>query len=193
MNLFMESPQTKMFLYVSVLMLLVQVTLSSILTTPSRGCLSCTGKPVDFSVNSLALGEPCGVYTQSCARGLRCEPPVDEVKPLHALLEGRGVCSNVSSTTPATQVYPVVIELVPTEDPNEAPCRKLLMKVISGLDAHLFKSHHDIYMPNCEKNGFYKKKQCWSSRRKQRGKCWCVDEKGLPVAPKSKQKGVLIC
>lgn len=108
MNLFMESLQTKMFLYVSVLMQLVhEVALSSILTTPSRGCLTCTGKSVDLNVNSLALGEPCGVYTLSCARGLRCEPPVDEFKPLHALLEGRGVCSTVSSTTPATQVYPV--------------------------------------------------------------------------------------
>lgn len=33
------------------------------------------------------------------------------------------------------------------------------MEVIKSLDSHLIKSPHDIYIPNCEKNGFYKKKQ----------------------------------
>ncbi|KAM4740169.1 insulin-like growth factor-binding protein 6 [Anableps anableps] len=180
-----------MLLYVNILMLLVkEVALSSILTTPSRGCPTCTGRSVDLNVASLASGEPCGVYTLSCAPGLRCEPSKDELRPLRALLEGRGVCSNVSSTTSATLVYPV--ELAPTEDPKEAPCRKLLTKIIRGLDANLFKSNH-IYIPNCEKSGFYKKKQCWSSQGKQRGKCWCVDENGLPVPPKTKQNGSVIC
>ncbi|XP_014851705.1 PREDICTED: insulin-like growth factor-binding protein 6 [Poecilia mexicana] len=192
MKLLMESLQIKMLLCVNILALLVrEVALSSILTTPSRGCPTCTGKPVDLNVASLAPGEPCGVYTLSCAPGLRCEPPQDEPRPLRALLEGRGVCSNVSSTTPTTQVYPA--ESAPTEEPNEAPCRKLLMKVIQDLDAHLFKSRHDIYIPNCDKSGFYKRKQCWSSLGKQRGKCWCVDENGLSVPPKTKRQGNVNC
>lgn len=41
----------------------------------------------------------------------------------------------------------------------QAPCRKLLTSLIRGLDAHLFKSNHDIYMPNCDKRGFFRKKQ----------------------------------
>lgn len=103
----MESLQIKMLLYVNILILLVrEVALSSILTTPSRGCPTCTGKPVGLNVASLAPGEPCGVYTLSCAPGLRCEAPQEEPRPLRALLEGRGVCSNVSSTTPTPQVYP---------------------------------------------------------------------------------------
>ncbi|XP_047203784.1 insulin-like growth factor-binding protein 5 [Girardinichthys multiradiatus] len=192
MKLLMEILPIKMFLHVNILMLLVQkVALSSIPTRPSGGCPTCTGESVDLHVASLSSGEPCGIYTLSCAPGLRCEPLKDELRPLHALLEGRGVCSNVSSTTPATHVY--TVELAPTEDPNEAPCRKLLMKVIKSLDAHLFKSNHDVYMPNCDKSGFYKKKQCWSSRGKQRGKCWCVDENGVPVPPKTKRKRNVIC
>lgn len=118
----------------------------------------------------------------------------------------------------------------------QAPCRKLLTSLIKGLDAHLFKSDRDIYMPNCDKRGFFRKKQvnfqirfkklteiilariilhrldalaapyqgfslslfvlfvqCWSSRGKQRGKCWCVDENGMPVSSNTKKKGGLSC
>lgn len=36
----------------------------------------------------------CGVYTGTCRRGLRCVPRLGEEKPLHALLHGKGVCTN---------------------------------------------------------------------------------------------------
>lgn len=42
---------------------------------------------------------------------------------------------------------------------SQAPCRQLLTTIIEGLNAHLFTSHHDIYMPNCDKRGFFRKKQ----------------------------------
>ncbi|XP_034037957.1 insulin-like growth factor-binding protein 5 [Thalassophryne amazonica] len=47
-------------------------------------CLTC----------ALDEGQPCGVYTGPCTRGLRCLPKNGEEKPLHALLHGRGVCTN---------------------------------------------------------------------------------------------------
>ncbi|XP_056255613.1 insulin-like growth factor-binding protein 3 [Seriola aureovittata] len=189
-----------MLLYLNILvLLLLQPALSSPvpLTTPSRGCPGCKAKTsqsqpsVDFNNTVLAVGEPCGVYTVSCAHGLRCAPPDDEPRPLRALLEGKGVCSNASSANPTEQTN--TADPGPTEDPEEAPCRKLLTTLIQGLDAHLFKSNHDIYMPNCDKRGFFRKKQCWSSRGKQRGKCWCVDENGMPVSSNTKQKGSLSC
>ncbi|XP_069662136.1 insulin-like growth factor-binding protein 6 isoform X1 [Haliaeetus albicilla] len=37
-------------------------------------------------------GEPCGVYTPGCARGLRCIPRPGERAPLRALLRGTGLC-----------------------------------------------------------------------------------------------------
>lgn len=92
-------------LYLNILvLLLLQPALSKPLTTPSRGCPTCRGKPTqsqpteDLNATSLALGEPCGVYTLSCAIGLHCAPLEDDPKPLRTLLEGRGVCSNTSST-----------------------------------------------------------------------------------------------
>ncbi|XP_040890166.1 insulin-like growth factor-binding protein 3 [Toxotes jaculatrix] len=196
----MDNFQCKMLLCLNILvLLLLQLALSSPVptTTLSRGCPACKAKPsqsqptVDLNATSLAVGEPCGVYTLSCAHGLRCAPPEDEPRPLRALLEGKGVCSNASSASPTEQIS--TADPAPTENPDEAPCRKLLTTLIEGLDAHLFKSNHDIYMPNCDKRGFFRKKQCWSSRGKQRGKCWCVDENGMPVASNTKQKGSLSC
>uniref|UniRef100_A0A672G500 Insulin-like growth factor binding protein 6a n=1 Tax=Salarias fasciatus TaxID=181472 RepID=A0A672G500_SALFA len=171
----MDNFSTKMLLCLNILvLLLLQTTLSSPVTTPPRGCPTCRGNqsqsapPADQNTTTLALGEACGVYTLSCANGLRCAPPEEEQKPLRALLEGRGVCRNASNTRP-------------TDDPNEvkAPCRKLLRALITGLDAHVFESHPEIYMPNCDKRGFFRKKQCLSSRGMKRGKCWCVDENGM--------------
>ncbi|XP_069007284.1 insulin-like growth factor-binding protein 6 [Embiotoca jacksoni] len=180
-----------------VVLLLLQMALSSPLTTPSRGCPTCRGKPTqsqptaDLNTTSLAAGEPCGVYTASCALGLRCAPLQDEPRPLRALLEGRGVCSNASSAGPTQQVH--TVDPAPTVDPEEAPCRKLLTNLIKGLDAHLFKSNHDIYMPNCDKHGFFRKKQCWSSRGQQRGKCWCVDKSGMLVSAYTRRRGSPSC
>ncbi|XP_026163047.1 insulin-like growth factor-binding protein 5 [Mastacembelus armatus] len=189
-----------MLLYLNILvLLLLQLAPSSSvpLTTLPRGCPTCEGKPsqtqpsVNLNATTLAAGESCGVYTPSCAHGLRCAPPQDEPRPLRALLEGRGVCSNSSSDSPTEASHTVDSE--PTEDPREAPCRKLLTTLINVLDAHLFKSNHDIYMPNCDKHGFFRKKQCWSSRGKQRGKCWCVDKNGMPVSSNTRQTGSLSC
>ncbi|XP_019724800.1 insulin-like growth factor-binding protein 5 [Hippocampus comes] len=56
-------------------------------------CLTC----------ALSEGHACGVYTGTCAQGLRCLPRSGEEKPLHALLHGRGACSNEKGYKPAHQ------------------------------------------------------------------------------------------
>lgn len=35
--------------------------------------------------------------------------------------------------------------------------------------------------------------QCWSSRGKRRGQCWCVDQSGLQVSSTTGEKGSLVC
>lgn len=102
-----------MFQYLNLLALLLlllllqlDLTRSLPLTTTSRECPTCATKPAQTQApeylngTSLGIGEPCGVYTMSCAPGLRCAPPQGELGPLRALLEGRGVCSNASSAAP---------------------------------------------------------------------------------------------
>lgn len=43
--------------------------------------------------------------------------------------------------------------------PHQAPCRKLLNSVLRGLELTIFQSDRDIYIPNCDTRGFYRKKQ----------------------------------
>ena len=79
-------------------------------------CPSCrdplgAGRPprdhnVAGSTSMLAQGEPCGVYTLSCAKGLRCVPPAREHSPLQALLQGRGICAKHSRTSPTERPHP---------------------------------------------------------------------------------------
>lgn len=93
----------------------------------------------------------------------------------------------------------------------QAPCRKLLNSALRGLELTVIQSDRDIYIPNCNTHGFYRKKQvgspdrhppilphlvysphsftlaavlgsqCRSSKGTQRGHCWCVDELGAPL------------
>lgn len=92
------------------MLLLQQLDLSHSLpltTASGEECSTCvtspaqTQAPEHLNGTSLGIGDPCGVYTGSCAPGLRCAPPQGEQGPLRALLEGRGVCSNASGVTPS--------------------------------------------------------------------------------------------
>uniref|UniRef100_A0A8C3I3M7 Insulin like growth factor binding protein 6 n=1 Tax=Chrysemys picta bellii TaxID=8478 RepID=A0A8C3I3M7_CHRPI len=139
-----------------------------------------------------ALGEPCGVYSPSCARGLRCIPRAGERTPLHALLHGKGVCRAVGGrkgsrnhTEPdwrESPASPVPPELAICPVPWQAPCRMHLAAVMLELKAPLYLSGEDIFIPNCDTKGFYRKKQCRASKGQRRGQCWCVDKKGHPLA-----------
>uniref|UniRef100_A0A3B4B9J0 IGFBP N-terminal domain-containing protein n=1 Tax=Periophthalmus magnuspinnatus TaxID=409849 RepID=A0A3B4B9J0_9GOBI len=69
----------------------VPVGCQQLVKEPGCGCcLTC----------ALAEGQPCGVYTSTCTKGLRCLPRSGEEKPLHALLHGRGVCTNEKGHKP---------------------------------------------------------------------------------------------
>ncbi|XP_053308929.1 insulin-like growth factor-binding protein 4 [Spea bombifrons] len=45
---------------------------------------------------ALPKGSLCGVYTARCGSGLRCFPTRGTEKPLHALMQGQGVCTDIS-------------------------------------------------------------------------------------------------
>ncbi|XP_010879499.1 insulin-like growth factor-binding protein 6 [Esox lucius] len=205
-----------MILYPDILVLLfLQLALSSQCTLasrlpPHRGVSSLskgsegTRAPTqrqqsgEISTTVLAFGEPCGVYTLSCARGLRCIPRLGDPSPLQALLKGRGFCSNISTPSPSER--PQNTAIVPVTHPThmegleKAPCRKLLNTVLKDLEPLVYQSDRgDIYMPNCDKRGFFRKKQCKSSRGMNRGHCWCVDESGTPTPSRTSPQGHLIC
>ncbi|XP_042187957.1 insulin-like growth factor-binding protein 3 [Callorhinchus milii] len=63
-------------------------------------------------------------------------------------------------------------------DTEYGPCRREMEGILNNLKAVSFLSPKGVYIPNCDKNGFYKKKQCRPSKGRRRGICWCVDKYG---------------
>ncbi|XP_078501638.1 insulin-like growth factor-binding protein 4 [Lissotriton helveticus] len=58
---------------------------------------------------ALGRGAPCGVYTPRCGANLRCYPPPGTEKPLHTLMHGQGLCTDLS------EVEAIVESLEPTD------------------------------------------------------------------------------
>ncbi|XP_051283906.1 insulin-like growth factor-binding protein 5a isoform X1 [Dicentrarchus labrax] len=203
-------------------------------------CLTC----------ALEEGQPCGVYTGPCTRGLRCLPKNGEEKPLHALLHGRGVCRNEKlykllhpskdreshdailpvpeSMQPQTKV-PIygrdhissrkaqamkqakdrkkqLARLGPTsnldfsplsldklEPEFQGPCGRRLDNLIQSMKDTSRVLALSLYIPNCDKKGFFKRKQCKPSRGRRRGICWCVDRFGMKIPGINFTEGDLQC
>ncbi|XP_066470926.1 insulin-like growth factor-binding protein 6 [Tiliqua scincoides] len=176
----------------------------------------------DKSCRVRAAGEPCGVYTPGCARGLRCVPRPGERAPLHALLRGKGVCAagadkkegrrNQTEAEPAAggswrmthrvghstpeplplqsqspvqevsiskaQLQQLSLSSDAKQEFDRAPCRMHLAAILQELKAPLYLNGEDIFIPNCDTKGFYRRKQCRASKGQKRGQCWCVDKRG---------------
>ncbi|XP_051998373.1 insulin-like growth factor-binding protein 5 [Xyrauchen texanus] len=199
---------------------------------------------------ALAEGQACGVYTGTCALGLRCLPRNGEEKPLHALLHGKGVCTNEKGYKPphqpidresiendetvnadTTEDQPPKIPLYPKPDvinsrkhaavrkdkkkqqeklrllgsmdyspipidkhePEFGPCRRRLDGIIQSMKDTSRIMALSLYLPNCDRKGFYKRKQCKPSRGRKRGICWCVDKYGVQLPGTDYSGGNIQC
>ncbi|XP_066532761.1 insulin-like growth factor-binding protein 3 [Hoplias malabaricus] len=225
---------------------------------------------------ALAEGQACGVYTGRCGSGLMCRQRTGESAPLHALLQGRGVCvpargggnlparasdgpgipevERLSNSTVATvtegietvlhtatdsgfdlgsqrtvldpkgsllhsklgmiqkeqsknsQSYKVesVASSVHTDFHNFSleskreteygPCRREMESVLMSLKISNALNPRGFRIPNCDRKGFYKKKQCRPSKGRRRGYCWCVDKYGQPLPGyEAKDQGQVQC
>lgn len=191
---------------------------------------------------ALSKGQSCGIYTSRCGSGLTCQPRPGETRPLLALLEGRGICSEHRNgiSVPAhgedntteedgspkgadtkdsrcglTGLKAVLphpkAEVIKNAEDNKSqrskvkplpgavgtdgqnfscgskqetengPCRREMESVLNSLKLTDIINPQGLHIPNCDKKGFYKKKQCRPSKGRQRGFCWCVDKYGQPL------------
>uniref|UniRef100_A0A3B3WMP7 Insulin-like growth factor-binding protein 5 n=1 Tax=Poecilia mexicana TaxID=48701 RepID=A0A3B3WMP7_9TELE len=196
-------------------------------------CLTC----------ALAEGQACGVYTGTCTKGLRCLPRSGEEKPLHALLHGRGVCTNekgyksltsttnVNKLTVSQQMSTTKVPLHPKDivnskkviavrkeqkrklgkqrsfssgvdyspmdidkhEPEFGPCRRKLDGIIQKMKDTSRVMALSLYLPNCDRKGFFKRKQCKPSRGRKRGICWCVDKYGVMLPGTDYSGGDIQC
>ncbi|XP_040310958.1 insulin-like growth factor-binding protein 3, partial [Herpailurus yagouaroundi] len=61
------------------------------------------------------------------------------------------------------------------------PCRREVEDTLNRLKFLDTLSPRGVHIPNCDRKGFYKKKQCRPSKGRKRGFCWCVDKYGQPL------------
>ncbi|XP_029355388.1 insulin-like growth factor-binding protein 3 [Echeneis naucrates] len=69
-----------------------------------------------------------------------------------------------------------------TKRENEyGPCRREMESILNSLKISNVLNPRGFRIPNCDRKGFYKKKQCRPSKGRRRGYCWCVDKYGQPL------------
>lgn len=66
-------------------------------------------------------------------------------------------------------------------DTEYGPCRREMEDTLNHLKFLNMLSPRGVHIPNCDRKGFYKKKQCRPSKGRKRGFCWCVDKYGQPL------------
>ncbi|XP_028659802.1 insulin-like growth factor-binding protein 3 [Erpetoichthys calabaricus] len=67
------------------------------------------------------------------------------------------------------------------QETEYGPCRREMESILNNLKIMNVLSPRGFRIPNCDKKGFYKKKQCRPSKGRKRGYCWCVDKYGQPL------------
>ncbi|NXL89989.1 IBP3 protein, partial [Alectura lathami] len=80
------------------------------------------------------------------------------------------------------------------QETEYGPCRREMEDTLNHLKILNVLSPRGFHIPNCDKKGFYKKKQCRPSKGRKRGYCWCVDKYGQPLPGyDGKGKGDIQC
>ncbi|KAK2108509.1 Insulin-like growth factor-binding protein 5 [Saguinus oedipus] len=67
------------------------------------------------------------------------------------------------------------------QESEQGPCRRHMEAALQELKATPRMVPRAVYLPNCDRKGFYKRKQCKPSRGRKRGICWCVDKYGMKL------------
>ncbi|XP_010742124.3 insulin-like growth factor-binding protein 1 [Larimichthys crocea] len=166
-----------------------------VLREPGCGCcMAC----------ALEKGASCGVHTAHCREGLRCTPRPGEARPLHALTRGQGVCTeeqgqveadggtghaslhylfglnipfDPQDTAEGQESIKAKLNVIRSKLEHQGPCHIELhaaLDTITSSQQKLGERFTTFYLPNCDKHGFYKAKQCDSSLVGPPAHCWCV-------------------
>ncbi|KAM4626392.1 insulin-like growth factor-binding protein 5 [Discoglossus pictus] len=73
------------------------------------------------------------------------------------------------------------------------PCRRQMETILQDMKGSHRMYPRAFYLPNCDRKGFFKRKQCKPSRGRKRGICWCVDKYGLKLPGSDYAAGDLQC
>lgn len=155
--------------------------LNSVLMPPQKE--ENAGNQVEDSVNvtqTITVLPGVGTVKDGHSRG-----SMDTRPPLHNILIQRGEnrktqSYKVESLSGAnTDVHNFSVE---SKRENEyGPCRREMESILNSLKISNVLNPRGFRIPNCDRKGFYKKKQCRPSKGRRRGYCWCVDKYGQPL------------
>ncbi|KAI4901339.1 hypothetical protein NFI96_021253 [Prochilodus magdalenae] len=80
------------------------------------------------------------------------------------------------------------------QEPEYGPCRREMESILTGMKIADMLNPRGFRIPNCDKKGFYKKRQCRPSKGRKRGLCWCVDKYGQSLPGfEGKERGNAQC
>ncbi|TSK58121.1 Insulin-like growth factor-binding protein 3 [Bagarius yarrelli] len=92
--------------------------------------------------------------------------------------------SQIYKVEPVTKgVHPDIhnFSLESKRETEYGPCRREMEIVLKSLRISHALNPRIFRIPNCDRKGFYKRKQCRPSKGHKRGHCWCVDKYGQPL------------
>ncbi|XP_005752118.1 insulin-like growth factor-binding protein 3 [Pundamilia nyererei] len=156
--------------------------LNSVLMPPQKE--ENAGNQVEDSVNvtqTITVLPGVGTVKDGHSRG-----SMDTRPPLHNILIQRGENRKTQSYKVEslsgganTDVHNFSVE---SKRENEyGPCRREMESILNSLKISNVLNPRGFRIPNCDRKGFYKKKQCRPSKGRRRGYCWCVDKYGQPL------------
>ncbi|XP_041862134.1 insulin-like growth factor-binding protein 1a isoform X2 [Melanotaenia boesemani] len=166
--------------------------LCGIYTAPCGSGLRCTPKPNDpRPLHSLTRGQ--AVCTESGPENTPEPQTQDEEEP-DAEMENAAIISDPGSShylPGLSKPYDPALVAADAQESMKAKVIAIRKKLVDQAPCHfelqtaldkIAKSQQKLgekltrfYLPNCDKHGYYKPKQCESSLDGQGGRCWCVN------------------
>ncbi|KAL3976865.1 hypothetical protein ACER0C_020354 [Sarotherodon galilaeus] len=156
--------------------------LNSVLMPPQKE--ENAGNQVEDSVNvtqTITVLPGVGTVKDGHSRG-----SMDTRAPLHNILiqkgENRKTQSyKVESLSGGTNMDVYNFSVENKRENEYGPCRREMESILNSLKISNVLNPRGFRIPNCDRKGFYKKKQCRPSKGRRRGYCWCVDKYGQPL------------
>uniref|UniRef100_A0A8C5QTE3 Insulin-like growth factor-binding protein 5 n=1 Tax=Leptobrachium leishanense TaxID=445787 RepID=A0A8C5QTE3_9ANUR len=92
-------------------------------------------------------------------------------------------------------VEKVPVPVIPehSSESETGPCRRQMETLMQEMKVSHRMYPRTFYLPNCDRKGFFKRKQCKPSRGRKRGICWCVDKYGFKLPGSDYAAGDLQC
>ncbi|XP_010870745.1 insulin-like growth factor-binding protein 1a isoform X2 [Esox lucius] len=163
-----------------------------IYTAPCGSGLKCTPRPGDLRpLHSLTRGQAVCTATSETERSPvpqnQDQEEVDDTETENAAtvsdpgsslhLPGHSKPFDARAAADTQESMKAKINAIRKKLVEQGPCHMELLRALEKItksQQRLGDKLTRFYLPNCDKHGLYKTKQCESSLDGQRGRCWCV-------------------